>query len=451
MSGSIRRDGNTAGKRKYHSFTSEETTHVGSKDYVCCLANPFDYDKSPRIPDLAAYPTCVSTLQLEITQLSSVQVGGGYCTGGAVVLHNGGVSYVPEIAMYAGSLNTAHASSDGTIQLFSPGGAAAASANVYVPASTTYAGIATTDHGGAFTTNYFIPGVDSLMANSAASRIVAAGIRVEFIGNDQNNQGLITGANITALDIQDFYQVNIENGVTPSASGFYDVNYAATTGQITTSPKLNWCTPCQSQSALENFRNNYSGAAKDGIVLTYQPLDDVDLFMGPGTNRTASGAAGYLQYSEQTNTTRQPMSQAGGSALLQQGVGVTNQGLLQWHAQNIASTAMFRVYVVLHMEYIPKTDNISLPKPMVQIGDENGLKINGIIGSIRPGSAKEDKPKKTEQIVAKTYDQMMNSHSPYESMCMLRDGFAFADAINTGDYNSALGVLKKSKFTQGYF
>lgn len=96
-------------------------------------------------------------------------------------------------------------------------------------------------------------------ARFAAARLVAASVRAEFVGNDQNNQGYVLGSVYTKAD-------------TILATGLIQ-------------PNANWGTENTAYSTtLDSHRNNreaYYGPAKNGVYATYRPIDSGSFDMKP--------------------------------------------------------------------------------------------------------------------------------------------------------------------------
>jgi len=366
--GEIRRDGNT-GKRKSDYFLPPASTN-GEK-YVLSVMDPFS-QHGARVPDLASYPTTTSCVQLEYTQTAVANSDAlGYSCGGALMLNSGYINYCPEI--YTG---TSDGTRDSRFSYAAPGGGGASKANTYNFVSP-YGAVGSSNNLASGVNNLSIPGCDAMQANYSATRLVAAGIQIEYIGNDQNNQGLITCCQVTSLDVQQSYTSYTDQG----ATGWLPFkNWSNAAGVITTAG-ANAITPVISQSLMENFRGNYSGPAKDGTKVNFQPLDDDDLLLGnmvniatnvtPNANSYASSYNYYLNNHIRTTTE---------ASFAQQ-----NLGMLQWHAQGISSTAQFRVKIMCHFEGIPNTDNLSYDKPVPAPLDTNAQCIVNIMGQINQG------------------------------------------------------------------
>ena len=379
--GAYRRDGITAGKRKYHQITGATRVRPNAAHYIDALANPFTFTGEARIPDLAAYPTNTSTVQLEVTQPAFLSKDGttSIC-GGALVLMNGLISYCPEIAQCGVAATSAGQSGDQQFKYYAPGAGGLASANQYKIPDLSGTTTTASSHGSGSGSNFVIPGLVSLNASQGGIRLVGAGLRVEFIGNDTNNQGLISGVYVSSNDVEQFCQAAVRTPSSLTSCSFCTENVVA--GANTETFTQNFQTPVYSQTTIENFRNNYSGAAKDGIELVYTPVDDIDMKMGPGFDITSNG---YTQsYQALSNCTRQPYGGAANISLPSpNGCSVGNQGLLQWHATGLgvpSTGVQFRVYVVCHLEFLEKNDNETYDKPKVSIHDQTTLDVCQLFG-----------------------------------------------------------------------
>jgi len=365
--GTVRKDGNTASRGNKRGFT-EMIAGTNGHAYVQTVLDPFS-GSGARVPDIASYPTNTTTVQLEYTQTAlAPSTGTSYCTGGALLLNSGYCSYCPELAT-GNSLGT----SDSGIVYVAPGGGGSAAQNTYSFADpSASASLNKSNTGSTGINNVSIPGSDSMQTAYAATRLVAAGLKVEYIGNDQTNQGLITCCQVTELDVCQYYDLYLKQSGTQAF-----VNWTNTAGVITTSP-VGIYTPVFNQSKMENFRGNYSGPAKDGCKVNYTPLDDDDLNMGNmvSTNTTYPTPA----YSYNTYGGNQTRVSSVNNFTQQ------NLGLLQWHAQGIASTAQFRVYVMLHFEGIPQTDNMTYEKPISAPEDKGATATTGVMAVISQGA-----------------------------------------------------------------
>ena len=379
--GAYRRDGITAGKRKYHQMTGAAKVRPNAAHYIDALANPFTFTGEARIPDLAAYPTNTSTVQLEVTQPAFLAKDGvtSIC-GGALVLTNGMISYCPEIAQVGVAATLGGQSSDGQFKYYAPGLGGNNSPNTYKIPDLSGATTVNSSHTINSTANFIIPGLVSLNAQQGGIRLVGAGLRVEFIGNDTNNQGLISGCYVTSNDVEQYAQNAVRGNAGLASCPFFTEQ--TNLGVVTEVTCQNWQTPITSQSAMENFRNNYSGAAKDGIELVFSPVDDIDMKMGPGFDVTMEGFA--QSYQALSNCTRQPYGgPANISVTSPNGCSVGNQGLLQWHATGLATPGtgvQFRVYVVCHLEFLEKNDNETYDKPKVSLHDQTTLDVCQLFG-----------------------------------------------------------------------
>lgn len=277
---SVRRDG-ILGKRVMPPSRPREV----KSHWLASLVAPLVYEGGQaRIPDTISYPTCTSTIQLELTQSANTAQGQ---LGGVLCLTSNGPRYFAEDPTSPFSFIST------TV------------ANNYTYGGTTALG------------NTLIPGAYNLCLNYTAYRIVAAGIQVEFIGSDSNNQGQITASYQTSSDVS-----------------------------------LNAAFYLGTQAAMENARTNYTGPAKDGANVHWIPLDMEDCVFGDATT-----PASTMFY---------PRRWTPASAAY---AGTKNYGGLQWHAQGLSSTsaAQFRVTIRIHVEGIPTAEYCALDTGKVHI------------------------------------------------------------------------------------
>lgn len=178
--------------------------------YVQCLMDP-EKSSACSIPDESSYPTSLYTITQEI-DVTAVVPAANLCHGIKVNLGADPKFFLENIA----------SSSDGT----------------YTYNSATAFDAAT-----------------SVQANFQGARLVAASCRVEFSGNDANNQGLVLA---TAL----------ARSSTTSTLGLED----------TASPV--------SLTAQRNSRETYVGPVKDGATCIYRPVDSASFRMQLTTNST---------------------------------------------------------------------------------------------------------------------------------------------------------------------
>ena len=385
--GSIRRDGNHA-KRK---FTEVSGSVTNGAEYCKAILAPFS-SSGAKVPDLAAYPTNTSTFQLEYTQVAlqtTSTSSSTYCAGGALVLSSGFACYCPEVTGVGAPATVINGTNDDTFVYVAPGGGTNP-INVYKHVNPTGAGISASNNG--FSTgssgleNNAIPGVESLYTTYSASRLVGAGLRVEFIGNDQNNQGLITCCQVTSLDCVQERINNNNQGISKTPFSNWGNNVS---GVTTFSGTTQFLSPIYGQSALENFRNNYSGAAKDGCFVGYSPLDDEDILMGNMVSPEAVSVGGTA-----AGTPSGAYNVAGVNWARTSGYGnfgTENTGVLHWHAQGIASGAQFRVYIILHYEGIPRTDNIGYEKPCSAPSDPVAQSVVNTLAELTQGGKNDEK------------------------------------------------------------
>jgi hypothetical protein len=266
---------------------SNKASTCNSGEYTAALVAPMCYaGGEARVPDLVSYPTQTSSLQLEINVPANTDNAASptYSCGGQLLLTTNGPRYYQE--GYDGT-------SYSTDTAFVYKTVAVANNNTW---SSNYAG----------TPNTLLPGTYNLSNTYAGYRIVGAGMVVEFCGNDQNNQGEIAATFVTSLDY---------------ARG------GAAAGAFVT---------------MQNFRNNYCGAAKKGASCRFTPIDEEDLVMG-----TASVPQSYSVDSVQKSGRRWYQEESRDTAALND---TKNYGILQWHATGIASSATFRVSIRIHIE-----------------------------------------------------------------------------------------------------
>ena len=223
MSGSVRRDGvaGTSMLSKRHLLDNMMKDKQTKEQYLENLAAPLDVTQGCRIPDMCAYPSSVFTDIVETTVTIDADAGGAYRGGFFVAITPGGIAVYREAA----------ASTSAVI--------------VFDAAALTLAS-----------------GAASVKAGYKSSRVVGAGMLIEFIGSDSNNQGMIQGTYLTS---QDLYA---------SLGGFTSV------------------------TALVNSRMSFSSAFKNGMQGHYVPLDPNDLLYRPVYNPTGdaftdANAAGY--------------------------------------------------------------------------------------------------------------------------------------------------------------
>lgn len=314
--GQYRKDGVKAGR----TLAQFNAPRCSPKNYAVALISPLVYNSGEaRVPDLLTIPTQTVTLQLEITQTAFVSqnssVAGACIQGGVLVLTSNGPRYYSELSTgTTTSLDTA----------ITPMSVAVANSNTW--AGDTASG------------NCLLPGAYSLINNWRGYRVVAAGLQVEFIGNDANNQGQITSCNITSVDATSL-----------------------------TSQYL------QTENDLENFRHNYTGAAKNGTYMRWLPVDAGDTLIGVTSTPAAlsSNLRGFNSGASAAGDTR-------------------NYGALQWHATGLSTTTppQFRVSIRVHLEGLVQKEYSGVDTGEVVINPIAQASIlSGAAGNMDPRSA----------------------------------------------------------------
>lgn len=306
---SVRYDGVRVGR----TMPVSDVTVGPSNAYASALLAPLSYRSGgARIPDLCTYTTGTVTTQLETT----VTANAAGFAGGVLVLSSNGSRYYTNAA---GSADTAITFTSATV----------ASGNTWA--------------GGTALGNTLIPGVYDLAASCAGYRIVSAGVQVEFIGNDSNNQGSISGVQLTSIDLAD-----------------------ASTNVLDTSAKIN------------NWRRNFTGAAKEGISLRYSPIDAQDLSFGVAKTPATST---FLR----TDTT-----------------GAVNYGSLQWFAEGLSTTVLpsFRITIRIHHEVIPGMEYYDLDTSISPVSSYQ-LESAVLASAITPMITKAYSPEKWSKIALK--------------------------------------------------
>lgn len=360
LSSSLRHDKVQLGR----TLLQSESDVQDSSHYLQGLFAPLAYNGGQaRVPDFTTYPTQTSTLQLEVTQTANATGNAG----GTLALNSFATRYYVE----------ASGSTDTTISYTSNTGTT----------SNTWGGNIV---GG----NTNLSGWASIVANYSAIRVAGAAIQVEFIGNDQNNQGQITSAFLTSSDIEYF-------GNTTYGFG--------------------------NQTNIENFRYNYTGAAKNGTYIHFLPIDMEDLKFG---EISAGGSiVAHTSYRLQN--------------------GQKQYGALQWHASGLATGASFRVTIRLHLEGLVNYEYADLDTGSVCI-DSKALELAGQIAaqSQAPGPAKTISTHSQVQTTMKKYSkvikqlgagatgaltallcQVINAGSPAECAAAAKAAYDIMDAL----------------------
>jgi hypothetical protein len=343
------------------SYSSKES--IGSVDgaeFIKAQRAPF-LANGPRVPDACSYPTTTSTLRMEVTHRAQGNAG-ALCAGGVLYLASDGVYYCPEVAnvtneyikTVSGGVTSSVVSSDDSIKhtgLFT-GGAAGTTENTWTDYTSSEA-LGTSFDLDDVKANYLVTGYDQLKKQFSSMRIVGAGLDIQYIGNDQTNEGLISTASLNSRDIM--YQTLINKTYASNASQtlWYPVGVinAANQGWQKV-PEKTVQVALNSLIQINNFRNNYQGPAKHGAYMTASALDNKDYEFGLASNTTGSNLYGNE-------------SGAGSYAIatLEQ----RNLGALQWHASQINSAARFRVFIVVHVEGIALADNVVVQEQAICI------------------------------------------------------------------------------------
>jgi len=287
-----------------------------------------------RVPDMCTYPTQTGILRQEITVASGLN---GTC-GGCLVLQSTGVYYGSEVGTDSFSVDGltidnigGTVSTDSTILHYGMfTGGTTPDVNVYsLPNATT----TLPNNNG----NTLLNGYANLNSTMSAMRIVSAGIDVQFLGSDENNQGLMTGCYLTKNDIQ--YRVEKGNvgttGIFPNSTSNWHNNPGSAPGYKLMQMGLS------SLTDIVNFRDNYQGRADKGIYLTASAVDNRDYEMG------------RLFVQSLGNTESKPLAQRTDD--LRQSLGA-----IQWHATGLSNQARFRVFIIVHVEGLMTTDTFDV-------------------------------------------------------------------------------------------
>ena len=349
--GSARYDG-TADKRfKLGDLTTGLGSMMpddnGGSKILASIGAPFSTKGAgARVPDLNLQSSTTATFLLELTQ--TVNANG--VTGGILNLCSGAITYCEE------ALPT---SSDAQIVYCGSGpyaggafGLVGTNGQVKVDEPTwqrTEASAAIT-----VTRNKLLPNFSTVYGQASALRITGAAIQVEFTGNDQNNQGLITSYNTSWSDIE---QSQGFSGYPDDLSGG-------------TNPFMN-----STQAFAENFRTQYNGACKNGVNLSWLPVDNGDLEYGT-VPRITSGYSNLAPVGGVfLPVVRIPPCRLWGmDATSPTDRDVRDYGSLVWHVSGAAaSTATFRVTCIVHVEMLPINDTPSLGVDMAIAKPLNGV------------------------------------------------------------------------------
>ena len=299
--GSVRYDGTT--QSRILALSEESPMASSPLHYGAALASPLVYSSGEaRIPDMILIPTQTMSFQLETTLFND---GNGNNAGMLQLTSQGprfftatGAGVNPDPWLWSGT--------GGVRWSVDPSAAATSWSN----------------------TIGLLTGWRSLAVCNGA-RVVAAGLQVEFLGNDQNNQGLITGAMVSSSDMQENAAL-----VNSDASG-------STGGQYF------------DQTRLENSRFNYSGPMKKGLNLHWYPIDTADMEFGTTPISTTSALSLYNTPFSSRLITGGTASGDGTGA-----IGARNYGGLQFATQGgVALAAALRVTIKVHYETLVRTVN----------------------------------------------------------------------------------------------
>ena len=322
--GSQRYDGTQS--KKYRLLPShKDKAPAPINPILATMGSPFsDQSKGGRLPD-GYTGTVTGSYLLEVTQTINAQG----CTGGLLFLSSGATVYSEEFAN-SGDTNAEFCCFQSNIL--------GKTGNVVYNSGTW---VATPNPSVAGTTyNKLLPGWNSTYGNYSALRITGAAIQVEFIGNDQNNQGLITT-----------FQ--------PSWSDQELTSNAASLQQ--TFRGQPWYT---TQAAIENHRTEFNGPLKDGANVSWVPTDTDDLIYGtvprmgnygdPTTSILVPPVTGAF-----VGLVTIPLTRTWGwesPVLFASDKNVRNYGNLGFHVSGGASGQKVRVSLIVHTEQLPLLD-----------------------------------------------------------------------------------------------
>jgi len=273
----VRRDGVLQTRLKNYTKPKVSTDVL---PFYRCLLNPIGYGGGGRVPDLAVYPSATAVIDLECNFEGNEL---GVASGVLILTSNGPRFWTSNNACTTTSLGVNSTAVDS--------------------ASNTWSGNTTT------TGNTLLNGVSSIQSYNDGYRIVGAGLNVEFLGNDANNQGTLVAAQRTAT------RCAKENRM----------NYA-------------------SLAEMQAEKQNYSGAAKNGCYLAWKPADTDDLNYG-----NASEPENPMTYSR---------------VWYQDAVGVEdtrNYGALHFWAFGLSTNPVpsFRVTIRVHIETLQSASVVS--------------------------------------------------------------------------------------------
>jgi len=343
------------------SYSSKESIgSVDGSEFIKTQRAPF-LSNGPRVPDACSYPTTTSTLRMEVSHKAQ-GTAPNFSAGGVLYLASDGVYYCPEIAnitatyikTVSGGVTSDVISTDDSIKhtgMFT-GGAAGTTDNTWTDYTATEA-LSTSFGLNNVKANYLVTGYDQLKKQFSSMRVVGAGLDIQYIGNDQTNEGLISTASLNSRDIM--YQTLINKTLASNATQTVWYPVGVVDGANTGWQKVPTATSqiaLQSLTQINNFRNSYQGPAKHGAYMTASALDNKDYEFGLVSNTTGSNLYGNE-------------SSAGAYAIatLEQ----RNLGALQWHASQLNSAARFRVFIVVHVEGIALADNVVVQEQAICI------------------------------------------------------------------------------------
>lgn len=263
----------------------KKTISEDAAKYAEVLTNPFDVTTAARIPDFNSYATNTYTDSKEYTF--------GVSAGGV----------------------------GGTAILVTPGSAA------YWNEDTTAGAGVTTDLSFAYGNAQSLNGYSTNLAAYKVARVVGFGVKVEFIGNDQNNEGLITAVFCPSGNwvLNAFDDQTVADGTNQPNNGF--ITYGGGTGG--------------SQTLLENSPYNVSTGAKNGLTMTWVPMDPRDLSFASVNNFNPGGNILNAPLGTFSGTTGNKWPYRGGFVV---------------HVTGCATNAKFRVSIQAHYEAISRSD-----------------------------------------------------------------------------------------------
>jgi len=286
-------------------------------DYTTVLTDPFNSTVSARIPDFNCYATNTFTDSREFTfGVNAAGIGGT-----AILAVPSGAVYWTEAA--------------GTTD-----------ANFAYGNSATTVGYNTT------TTIY------------RTVRLVGLGVKIEFIGNDQNNQGLMTATFCPSGNWVPAESTTQQLSSEQSNPNLGFLNYGGgTTG---------------SQVNLENSPYNHSGPAKNPLEMTWVPMDPRDLNFNAPDAWNPGGSILFAALGTLSGVTNCDWPYRGGFVI---------------HVTGAATGAQFRVSLQAHLEGITKSESaldaeFSINDPVALAHAQNVAQAMPRIKPMRPTGAR---------------------------------------------------------------